>query len=191
MKDNKEQIRKAIAVSAAVLICLVAALMVTYSVEAANAVKNTTEQNNALTEPTDVREPFDFKTDIMTGANGVQAYAYELDEVADIVWLEANGESEECQAAVAAVIYNRLKSGIWGDTLHDVISADGEFSTFALIGEAETTPEVRAIVWDMFWNGYDIPENVMYFREGHYHNWDGAVDQFKIDNTYFSSSEWN
>lgn len=188
---NRNELKKAIAVSGAILICLVAAVIATYSVEATGTNKNTPETAKAVTEASDAREPFDFATGIMTGADGITAYAAELDEVADIVWLEARGEPTECQEAIAAVIYNRLKSGLWGDTLHDVITADGEFSTIAYLGTAETTPEVRAIVWNMFWDGYDLDEDIMYFRADHYHTWRGAVDEFAIGNTYFSSSTWN
>lgn len=121
----------------------------------------------------------------------------ELELVARIVWLEARGESETCQRCVAEVIFNRLKSGIWGHCLCDVIYAvdqngNAEFTTagHAYDVETELDPGALELVKGVFYNGCRIPERIMYFHAGRYHDWDGAVDEFYIDNTYFSSSIW-
>lgn len=121
---------------------------------------------------------------------GYKAYEYELEYVARLVYLEARGEPVSCQRAVTEVIFNRLASGLWGDSLTEVIYADGEFEPAAYIAESETTDEIRAIVYDVFWNGSSIPERVLFFRADYYHQWTGAVDEFAIGSTYFSSSEW-
>lgn len=127
---------------------------------------------------------------LLHGADGVTAYAWELEECADIVYLEAGGESEECYTAVTEVIFNRLKSGIWGSTLHSVLSADGQFETYENADGAETTEEVREAVMEVFENGCETDGDVMFFRSDYYHEWDGAVDEFEIDGVYFSSSRW-
>lgn len=114
----------------------------------------------------------------------------ELEAVAILVYLEAGGESEACQRAVAEVIFNRLASGLWGDTLTDVIYAKNEFEPAEYICESETTDVIREIVQDVYWNGSTLPERIMFFRADHYHMWDGAINEFVIDNTYFSSSRW-
>lgn len=44
------------------------------------------------------------------------------------LWGEARGEPIEGQIAVAQVIQNRLKSGRWGDTYHEVLGRWAQFS---------------------------------------------------------------
>lgn len=46
----------------------------------------------------------------------------EIDLLARIVWLEANGEPVEGQEAVVEVIFNRMASDLYPDTLYDVLS---------------------------------------------------------------------
>lgn len=48
--------------------------------------------------------------------------------MAIVVTMEAASESYEGQLAVANVIVNRLLSGIWGDTISDVVYAPNQFS---------------------------------------------------------------
>lgn len=114
----------------------------------------------------------------------------ELEEVARLVYLEARGESVDCQRAITEVIFNRLASGLWGDTLTDVIYAKNEFEPAAYISESETTDTIREMVYDVYWNGSTLPERILFFRADYYHAWYGAVNEFAIDNTYFSSSKW-
>lgn len=116
----------------------------------------------------------------------------ELELVAKIVYLEAEGESDECKQAVAEVIYNRLQSGIWGDEIEDVIYAKAngyyEFESVYHIDKAKLDEDIYAMVEDVWENGSSIDDSVMYFRADYYHTW--ANDEFSIDNTYFSSSPW-
>jgi spore germination cell wall hydrolase CwlJ-like protein len=49
-------------------------------------------------------------------------------KLATIVYMESNSESYEGQLAVANVVINRLVSGIWGDTLDDVLYAPNQFA---------------------------------------------------------------
>lgn len=46
----------------------------------------------------------------------------EIELLAKIVWLEANGEPTEGQEAVVEVIFNRMTSDLYPDTLYDVLS---------------------------------------------------------------------
>ena len=121
---------------------------------------------------------------------GYNAYEYELEYVAKIVWLESCGESAECQRAICEVIFNRLESGLWGDSLTDVIYSENQFETIEYIDTAEPTDDIRAMVYDVFEHGSTIDESVLFFRADYYHQWEGAVDEFFIDSTYFSSSKW-
>lgn len=46
----------------------------------------------------------------------------EIELLARIVWLEANGEPVEGQEAVVEVVFNRMASDLYPDTLYDVLS---------------------------------------------------------------------
>ena len=46
----------------------------------------------------------------------------EIDLLARIVWLESCGEPQEGQEAVVEVIFNRMASELYPDTLYDVLS---------------------------------------------------------------------
>lgn len=131
---------------------------------------------------------------LITTDAGYTAYAFEVEIMAEIVELEAGGESAECRRRVAEVILNRLSSGIWGDRLVDVLYATQggwhEFESVYYLGTVVPSEETREIVWDVFQNGVEIPERVMFFRTGHYHAWAGAVDEFELDGVFFSSSVW-
>ena len=127
----------------------------------------------------------------LTGYGDITATENELEECAKLVWLEARGESEQCQRAIAETIFNRLRSDSFPDTLHEVIFQEGQFSPAANIPNSETTDRIREIVYEVFENGNTIAdESTMFFRADFYHKWTGAIALFNIDNTYFSASEW-
>jgi N-acetylmuramoyl-L-alanine amidase len=46
----------------------------------------------------------------------------EMDLLARIVWVEARGESDEGQKAVAEVVFNRMRHSAFPDTLYEVVS---------------------------------------------------------------------
>ena len=47
-----------------------------------------------------------------------------------ILWAEANNQSFEGQKAVIEVIFNRVLSDEWPDTIYDVLSQRGQFATW-------------------------------------------------------------
>ena len=125
---------------------------------------------------------------VISGYYG-NAYPWEYDLMCRVVELEAGGESEECRAAVTAVICNRLASGIWGISLSEVLTAD-QFETVPYADTAvvqESTADVVAEVWQ---NGSAVPADVLFFRDTHYHTFYGAVDKFAVGAMYFSGSIW-
>lgn len=134
---------------------------------------------------------------LMTGFNGITAYPHELETLCAIAELEAGGESEECIKAVTQTILNRLNSGIWGSTLTDVLYAktfDGrwEFSTIPNVSNAVIQDSTKEAVMDVWENGLEwCKPSVLYFHDTTYHTFYGAVDEFSVDNMYFSSSIWN
>jgi hypothetical protein len=125
---------------------------------------------------------------ILSGHYG-NAYPWEYDMLCRIVELEAGGESEECRAAVTAVILNRLASGIWGNSLADVLTAD-QFDTVPFADAADVQQSTAEVVADVWENGCAVPADVLFFRDTFYHTFYGAVDEFAVGAMYFSSSVW-
>ena len=123
----------------------------------------------------------------------------ELETLVTLAYLEAGGESDSVIRCIVEVVFNRLASGIWGETLTEVIYAAGEFDPAPYIADFTTEgnpivedklDEIRDIVWDIYYNGVSIPERVMFFRTDYYHSFYGAVNEFAVGNVYFSSSVW-
>lgn len=110
----------------------------------------------------------------------------ERELLAQLLYHEARGESLECQKAVASVVLNRLDSGIWGDTLKDVIYAKNQFEPVAkgLIPNTKPLQKQYEAIDYVLENGATVPEEVLYFRADHYFEW--ATDFMNMDNTYFS-----
>lgn len=125
---------------------------------------------------------------ILSGYYG-NAYPWEYDMLCRIVELEAGGESEECRASVAAVILNRMQSGIWGKSLSDVLTAD-QFDTVPFADAADVQKSTADVVADVWENGCAVPADVLFFRDTYYHTFYGAVDEFYVGAMYFSSSVW-
>lgn len=123
-------------------------------------------------------------------------YAYnitseEREMLARLVYLESNIESLECQKAIISVVINRWQSGYWGNTLKDVIYADGQFTPAYKI--YKTTPNetnyeaVDAVLKD----GVTLPDYVMYFRANYHFTWASYKPYTVIDQTYFGYVERN
>lgn len=126
-----------------------------------------------------------------SGFTDITVSEEEFEALARLVWLEARGESEECQKAVAEVIFNRARSAYFPDTVSEVIYQPEQFEPAPCIPSAETTDRIRELVKEVYENGNELTdETVLFFRADRYHSWSGAIDKFYIDSTYFSASEW-
>ena len=113
----------------------------------------------------------------------------EREMLARLVFREANTESIECQQAVASVVINRWLSGMWGDTLEEVIYSPQQFSPASLI-YCTTPTEINYEAVDyVLENGVTIPEYVMYFRLDYHFSWRGYHAYQKIDKTCFGYME--
>ena len=113
----------------------------------------------------------------------------EREMLARLVFREANTESIECQQAVASVVINRWLSGMWGDTLEEVIYSPQQFSPASLI-YCTTPTEINYEAVDyVLENGVTIPEYVMYFRLDYHFSWHGYHAYKKIDHTCFGYME--
>lgn len=66
----------------------------------------------------------------------------EIDLVAQITWLESGNQSLTGQKAVVEVIFNRVLHDRFPDTIYEVLSQDGQFSTWPNRSIAEPTEQV-------------------------------------------------
>lgn len=93
----------------------------------------------------------------------IQLTEEEEELLAKLIWVEARGESQKGQQAVAEVVLNRLQSSQFSDNLYDVIHGQGQFRSVPYLEDA--TPwaaQYQAI--DRAIHGTRIlPENVVYF----------------------------
>lgn len=83
--------------------------------------------------------------------------------LANIVWLEARGESFEGQQAVVEVVFNRMLSEYFPDTLSEVIYQKGQFSTAGMVHTA-TPDNTQYLAIEAALNGPNIlPLEVVFF----------------------------
>lgn len=106
--------------------------------------------------------------------------------LAQLLYHEGRGESQECQRAIVSVVINRLNSGFWGDTLYSVIYAPSQFSPASagmLPGTKPLQAQYDAIDY-VCEHGVTIDTHCYYFRASYYFSW--GTPYMHIDNTYFS-----
>ena len=132
--------------------------------------------------------------EITNGIGREQEYAYDITSVeremlARLVYREANTESIECQKAIISVIINRWQSGLWGDTLEEVVYAKNQFAPASLLYCTTPTETNYEAVDEIIENGITIPEYIFYFRADYHFKWDGYKAYKKIDNTCFGYME--
>ena len=121
-------------------------------------------------------------------------YAYsvtpaEREMLARLVYREANVENIECQRAVVSVVLNRLANGRWGNSIKDVIYAEGQFSPAYLISSTTPNNTNYEAVDYVLRNGSTLPSYVLYFRANYHFNWQGYKPYTSIDQTYFGYLE--
>lgn len=111
----------------------------------------------------------------------------ERELLAKLVHCEASICNMNCKYAVVSVVFNRLDSGKWGDTLTSVIYYKNAF-TPATNGKIDKTTPSKSdydAVDYVVANGPTVPTYVRYFRTDHDFNWNGYKNYTVIDNVYF------
>lgn len=91
----------------------------------------------------------------------------ELYLCAQVVYAEARGQVSDGYKAVASVIYNRIHSSSFPDTIKGVAYQSGQFSVVNYGSFASSVPSERAMesVKSVFVDGQvTLPENIMYFK---------------------------
>ena len=85
----------------------------------------------------------------------------EIDLLAKIVWLEANGEPVEGQEAVVEVVFNRMASDLYPDTLYDVLSQNNpvQFVSWKRRDKAHPTETEYQSIYNVLNGNTDLLRN--------------------------------
>lgn len=103
--------------------------------------------------------------------------------MARVVMSEVGSKVFDCKHAVAQTIVNRVRSGIWGSTVSEVVYWKNQYSTQ---DNGEPNAEchdavMQALTYEAF------PSDMYYFREDHYHTFGNPY--MHLDGTYFSTEK--
>lgn len=87
----------------------------------------------------------------------------EIELLAKVVWVEAQGECAEGQQAVAEVALNRLASENFPNNLHDVIYGENQFRSVPKLDDATPWQAQYEAIENAIYGPYVLPEDVVYF----------------------------
>ena len=105
----------------------------------------------------------------------------ECDLLEQIAYAEARGEGVRGMVLVMNVVLNRVHANGYGDTVKEVIFADGQFYTQGMTPEvSDECHEALALVLD----GADFSQGALYFNTGGYR--EGKEPLFQYRNHYFT-----
>lgn len=141
-------------------------------------VSSTTETKNAVAfEKKDIKlvtlynenekaETVEAEEEAYENRWGIQLTDEEVDLLAKILWIEARGESEAGQKAVVEVIFNRIISEDFPDTLYDVLSQKNptQFASWKLRNTAEPTEKEYTSIYEVLTGKTSLVKNdTVYF----------------------------
>jgi N-acetylmuramoyl-L-alanine amidase len=113
---------------------------------------------------------------------GIEFNTDEKDLLAQILWLEARGESQTGREAVVEVIFNRMISGDFGSDVYSVLSSPGQFTSWKNRNSATpTVDEYQAIESVLNGGTYIMNTDYVYFSTGK----TSGKDFFQIGNHWF------
>ena len=97
-------------------------------------------------------------------SDGLHLTQDEVDLLARLVYLEARGECEAGQQAVAEVVLNRVLSDQFPDTVEDVIFQPGQFAPASLLDSTEAEPaQIEAVYAALSGENPILEPDVVYF----------------------------
>lgn len=96
---------------------------------------------------------------------GLALTTEDLDLLAKVVWVEAQGESFEGQQAIAEVVLNRLVSPNFPNTVHDVVYAEGQFRSVPYLEDATPWQVQYEAIEAAVYGPNVLPMDVMYFAQ--------------------------
>lgn len=94
---------------------------------------------------------------------GIRLTLEEEDLLAKVIWVEARGECDAGQQAVAEVVLNRLVSDNFPDTLRDVIYAEGQFRSVKFLKDAQPHQTQYEAIEKALYGPNVLPMDVYYF----------------------------
>lgn len=97
---------------------------------------------------------------------GIELTWEERQLLAKVVWVEARGESMEGQQAVAEVVFNRMVSEGFSDSLYNVIYSAGQFRSVPYLEDAEPYQMQYEVIENALYGPYVLPMDVVYFSTG-------------------------
>ena len=113
----------------------------------------------------------------------VSVSEYEGDLLERILWAEANDQSFDGQKAVVEVVFNRLRSPEWPDTIEGVLSQKGQFATWKSRNKVRPTELQSDVISEVLRETETvIPADYVYFSTKK-HGW--MHDCFKIEDHWF------
>jgi len=111
-------------------------------------------------------EPFIYeekKPDIKPRYPGIRLTLEEEDLLAKVIWVEARGESAEGQQAIAEIVFNRMVSPDFPDTVAGVIYAENQFRSVKFLEDAEPWQAQYDAIERALEGPYVLPMNVFHF----------------------------
>lgn len=131
-----------------------------------NLVKLYNSETEAIEVKVDFEETEEQEEQEYQNRWGIQLTEEEIDLLAKILWVEARGESEAGQKAVVEVVFNRMVSEEFPDTLYDVLSQKKpvQFASWKLRDKAEPTEKEYTSIYAVL-NGETcvVREDTVYF----------------------------
>lgn len=112
------------------------------------------------------KEPFiyeEIKPEVEPRYPGIKLTSEEEDLLAKVIWVEARGEPAEGQQAIAEIVFNRIQSKDFPDTVNDVIYAYRQFRSVAFLDEAKASQAQYDAISDALNGPYVLPEDVVHF----------------------------
>lgn len=94
---------------------------------------------------------------------GVELTNEEIDLLARMVWVEARGETDKGQQAVAEVVLNRLVAEGFSDNIRDIVYSHNQFKSTQWLDEAEVTQTQLEAVYGALNGPYVLPIDVVHF----------------------------
>lgn len=113
-----------------------------------------------------LEEPFIYteeKVEVECRYPGVELTNEEIDLLARMVWVEARGETDVGQQAVAEVVLNRLVAEGFSDNIRDIVYSHNQFKSTQWLKEAEVTQTQLEAVYGALNGPYVLPIDVVHF----------------------------
>ena len=83
--------------------------------------------------------------------------------LARLIYVEARGECEDGQQAIAEVVLNRITSGLFGNSLTNLINDESQFVPRKLLKEAKPGQAQYEAIDRALYGPYVLPKEVMFY----------------------------